>query len=43
MEEPDKNSQNRFMGYQEAMLDTYAALSEEEKAELHAWEKENRG
>ena len=41
MDKPDKVSQNRFMRYQEAMLNTYAALSEEEKAELHAWEKEN--
>lgn len=43
MDEPDKGNQNRFMGFHEAMLDTYAAMSEEEKAELHAWEKENLG
>jgi hypothetical protein len=43
MGENNKISQNRSMGWTQAMLNTFAVLSEEEKAKLHDWEKENLG
>ena len=42
-DEGNKVSQNRFMGYMEAMHNAYEAMSEDEKEELHAWEQENLG
>ena len=42
-EEGNKVSRNRYMGYMAAMQDAYHAMSEEEKEELHAWERENLG
>ena len=42
-DEGDKVGQNRFAGYMAAMADAYEAMSDEEKEELHAWERENLG
>ena len=42
-DEGNKVSQTPFMGYMEPMHNAYEAMSKDEKAELHAWERENLG